>query len=71
VVDIVPERVPPFEEVERQLAFDAALRRRELTVRRFLDETAARYEIVVDGAPVTGFRPALRLARHESASGED
>ena len=71
VVDIVPERVPPFEEVERQLAFDATLRRRELTVRRFLDETAARYEIVVDGAPVTGFRPALRLARHESASGED
>jgi hypothetical protein len=71
VVDIAPERVRSFEEVERQVAFDVVLRRRQQTVRRFLDETAARYEIVVDGARLTGFRPNLRLARHESASGED
>jgi len=71
VVDVAPERVQPFEEVERQVAFDVMLRRREQTVRRFLDDTAARYEIVVDGARLTGWRPALRLARHESASGED
>jgi hypothetical protein len=71
VVDIAPERVQSFEEVERQVAFDVVLRRRQQTVRRFLDATAARYEIFVDGARLTGFRPNLRLARHESASGED
>ena len=71
VVDVTPERVQPFEEVERQVAFEVMLRRREQTVRRFLDETAARYELVVDGVRLTGFKPALRLARHESASGED
>lgn len=71
VVDVAPGRVQPFDEVRRQVAFDLALTRREDTVRRFLDETAARYEIVVDGVRLARFQPVLRLARHESASGED
>ena len=71
VVDVTPGRVRPFEEVAREVAFDAMLARREATVRRFLDATVARYEIVVDGAPLTGFVPPLRLARREAASGED
>jgi hypothetical protein len=71
VVDVAPGRVQPFAEVERQVAFELVLQRREQTVRRFLEDTAARYEIVVDGARLTGFRPMLRLARHETASGED
>lgn len=71
VVDVAPGRVRPFEEVERQVAFELVLQRREQTVRRFLEDTAARYEIVVDGARLAGFQPMLRLARHETASGED
>jgi hypothetical protein len=71
VVDVAPGRALAFEEVEHQIAFDLMLRRREQAVRRFLDQTAARYEVVVDGARVTDFTPALRLARHEAASGED
>ena len=71
VIESEPGRVPPFEEVARQVAFDFTVARRQDTVRRFLDETAARYEIVVDGARLTGFRPTLRLARHETPSGED
>jgi hypothetical protein len=71
VVDVEPGRTQPFEQVERQVAFDLTLRRREDTVRRFLTQTAARYDIAVDGAPVAGFQPTLRLARHEAASGED
>lgn len=45
---MAPERVQSFEEVERQVAFDLSLQRREDTVRRYLDATAARYEIAVD-----------------------
>jgi hypothetical protein len=71
VIDVAPGRVQPFEEVERQVAFDLMLARREQTVRRFLDETAARYEIIVAGAQLSRFEPVLRLARHETASGED
>ena len=71
VVDIAPGRVQPFEEVEHQVAFDVTLHRREDVVRRFLEDTAARYEIVVDGTPVPHFTPPLRLARYEAASGED
>ena len=71
VVDVAPGRTRAFEEVRRQVGFDLALSRREATVRRFLDQTAARYEIVVDGARVAHFQPTLRLARHEAASGED
>lgn len=71
VVDVAPGRIQPFEEVERQVAFDVMLARREDTVRRFLDETAARYQIVVDGARISAWKPTLRLARHEAASGED
>src|SRR5262245_23888710 len=67
VVDVAPGRVQPFEEVQRQVAFDVMLARREDTVRRFLDQTAARYEIVVDGVRLVRFQPMLRLARHESA----
>lgn len=71
VVDIAPGRTLPFEEVHRQVAFDVTLRRREDTVRAFLDRTAARYEFVVEGARLDAFKPTLRLARHETASGED
>jgi hypothetical protein len=71
IIDISPGGTLPFSAVSRQLAFDLALRRREDTVRRFLTETAARYDIIVDGHPVSGFQPPLRLARHEAASGED
>lgn len=71
VVDVAPGGVQPFEAVERQIAFAVALRRREQAVRRFLDDTAARYEIVLDGARLAEFQPLLRLARRESASGED
>ena len=71
VVDIAPGGRLPFDAVKRQIAFDLALARREDTVRRFLDQTAARYAIVVDGKPVARFEPPLRLARHEAASGED
>jgi peptidyl-prolyl cis-trans isomerase C len=71
IVEIEPGRIQPFEEVKRQVGFDLMLQRREDTVRRFLEQTVARYDIVVDGAPLTGFQPTLRLARHETASGED
>jgi hypothetical protein len=71
VVDIAPGGALPFAAVARQIAFDLALRRREDTVRRFLVDTAARYDIVVDGTPIHDFQPPLRLARHEAASGED
>jgi hypothetical protein len=71
VVDVAPAYTPAFEEVERQVAFDVILARREQAVRRFLDQTAARYEIAVDGTRLVDFRPALRLARHDTASGED
>lgn len=71
VVDVVPERVRPFAEVRSEVAFDEILARREAAVRRFLDATAARYQVVVDGAPLARFVPTLRLARRETASGED
>jgi peptidyl-prolyl cis-trans isomerase C len=71
VVDVAPGGTLAFEAAAPQIAFDLALRRREDTMRRFLAETAARYDIVVAGAPVSRFEPALRLARHEAASGED
>ncbi|HEX4417082.1 MAG TPA: peptidylprolyl isomerase [Kofleriaceae bacterium] len=71
VVDVEPGRVRPFEEVAREVAFDRTLAHREDVVRAFLDATAARYQIVVDGVPIASFTPTLRLARHEVASGED
>jgi hypothetical protein len=71
VVDIAPGSTLAFDAVKRQIAFDLALSRREDAVRRFLAQTAARYEIVVAGARLDSFQPPLRLARHESASGED
>jgi peptidyl-prolyl cis-trans isomerase C len=71
VIDVAPGRVAPFEEVERRVAFELTLARREDTVRRFLEQTAARYEIVVDGTRLETFTPPLRLARREAASGED
>jgi PPIC-type PPIASE domain len=71
LVDVAPGGPLPFDAVKRQIAFDLALARREDTVRRFLDETAARYDIVVAGAHLARFQPLLRLARHEAASGED
>jgi hypothetical protein len=71
VVEVAPGGALAFEAVERQIAFDLALRRREDAVRRFLAETAARYDIAVAGARLASFQPPLRLARHEAASGED
>jgi hypothetical protein len=71
LVDVAPGGRLPFEAVQRQIAFDLALQRREDTVRRFLADTAARYDLVVAGRRVAGFQPPLRLARHEAASGED
>ncbi|HMG23374.1 MAG TPA: peptidylprolyl isomerase [Kofleriaceae bacterium] len=71
VVEVAPGGALAFEAVERQIAFDLALRRREDAVRRFLAETAARYDIAVAGARIASFQPPLRLARHEAASGED
>jgi len=71
VVDVTPGHVRPFEQVEREVAFDLLLARREATVRTFLAQTAARYDLVVDGKPLTGFTPSLRLARREAPSGED
>ncbi|MEO8701732.1 MAG: peptidylprolyl isomerase [Kofleriaceae bacterium] len=70
VVEIVPGRAPAFAEVERRLAFDLIVRRRAETVRAYLAEVASRYEVVVDGAPIP-ITPTGRLARQESASGED
>lgn len=71
VVDVAPGGIQPFEQVERQVGFDLMLQRREDTMRRFLDQLVARYQIVIDGAPLAGFTPSMRLARHEVASGED
>lgn len=70
LVDVAPSGPLPFDAVQRRIAFDLTLARREQTVRRFLDQTAARYDIVVAGVP-TRFEPPMRLARHEAASGED
>ena len=71
VVEVAPGGALAFEAVERQIAFDLALRRREDAVRRFLADTAARYAIAVAGVRIASFQPPLRLARHEAASGED
>jgi hypothetical protein len=71
LVDVAPGGALPFEAVQRQIAFDRVLQRRQDAIRRFLDATAARYELVVAGARLGRFEPPMRVARHESASGED
>jgi parvulin-like peptidyl-prolyl isomerase len=71
LVDVAPGGALPFEAVQRQIAFDLALQRRQDAIRRFLDDAAARYELVVAGARLSRFEPPMRVARHEIASGED
>jgi hypothetical protein len=71
VVDVAPGGRLPFEAVQRQIAFDLALQRRQDAIRHFLDQAAARYEFVVGGARLPRFEPPMRVARHEAASGED
>jgi hypothetical protein len=45
--------------------------RRQDAIRRFLDATAAHYEFAVGGVALPRFAPPMRVARHETASGED
>jgi peptidyl-prolyl cis-trans isomerase C len=71
VVELAAERELPFEEVARSLAFQLTLQRRKLAVRQLLIGAAARYDVVVAGAPLRGFAPSERLARQEASSGED
>jgi len=71
VVEVVPGRIRPFDEVAREVAFDVVLHRREDAVRRYVEATAAKYAITVDGAEVEHFTPTMRLARREEASAED
>ena len=71
LVDVAPGGRRPFEAVRRQIAFDLALSRRQDAIRRFLDATAAHYEFAVGGVRLPRFAPAMRVARHETASGED
>lgn len=71
LVDVAPGGALPFEAVQRQVAFDLVLQRRQDAIRRFLDATAAHYEVIVAGARLSRFEPPMRVARHESASGED
>lgn len=71
VVEVAPGRPLTFEEVARPLAFQLALQRRQDAVRDFLEQAAARYQLVVGGAPLRGFTPSPRVARQEAASGED
>jgi hypothetical protein len=71
LVDVAPGGRLLFEAVQRQIAFDLALQRRQDAIRRFLDTTAAHYEFAAGGAPLPRFEPPMRVARHESASGED
>ena len=71
LVDVAPGGPLPFEAVQRQVAFDLILQRRQDAIRRFLDAAAARYELVVAGTRLSRFEPPMRVARHEIASGED
>jgi hypothetical protein len=71
LVDVAPGGALPFEAVQRQIAFDLVLQRRQDAIRRFLDAAAARYELVVAGTRLSRFEPPMRVARHEIASGED
>jgi hypothetical protein len=71
VIELEPGRLRTLAEVERELSFELALRRRQETVRAFLMALAAQYRITVDGERVQDFAPTTRLARREAASGED
>jgi hypothetical protein len=71
LVDVAPGGALPFEAVQRQIAFDLVLQRRQDAIRQFLDATAAQYAFLVGGAPLSRFEPPMRVARHEIASGED
>jgi len=71
LVDVAPGGALPFEAVQRQIAFDLVLQRRQDAIRRFLDAAAARDELVVAGTRLARFEPPMRVARHEIASGED
>jgi peptidyl-prolyl cis-trans isomerase C len=71
VVEVEPGRLRTLAEVERELAFELAQRRRRETVSSFLTALAATYQITIDGEPLRGYAPTPRLARREAASGED
>jgi hypothetical protein len=60
-----------FEEVEKSIAIDFLLDRRERVVGTYLQQTCAAYDVRISGTPVTNFVPTRRVAARNEGSAED
>lgn len=71
VNDRQPERQATFAEVRQQLPLHVLLERRGQAVRRYLSQLLQRYEVTLDGKPVSPHQPLERRSLRAAASGED
>jgi hypothetical protein len=66
-----PGRPAAFEEVQDRVRFELTVERRHAAIAQFLQKAFARYQVDIDGAPVTTYAPTERLALRSAPSAED
>jgi peptidyl-prolyl cis-trans isomerase C len=71
VVEHVPGRAATFEEVADRVRLAYAVELRHAAIARFLTTAFARYDVDVDGVPVTDYTPTQRLGLRSLPSAED
>lgn len=71
LVERVPAAPASFTEVRKRFEVELLLARRQKIVGTYLHQLAGRYDIRVDGQPVHGFVPTVRVAQRNNPSAED
>ena len=66
-----PAREATLDEVLAAVIEAERVHRKQEAIARFVKAAAARYQIEIDGKPVTGFEPSRRIAFRMEPSGED
>ncbi len=71
VIEHVAGRPASFDEVAARVRLDYAVEQRHAAIARYLAKAFARYQVDIDGAPVTDYAPTERLALRTAPSAED